>query len=83
MVTFELTAYKFVRSGDAHGTFDAGCGFEGLQAGSHIAHPDHPDDDALFTLDGVNFVAKLTDALAYVFDLLLAGMRTHGNDHGF
>ena len=77
----EFLAHEFEGRGDAHGAGDAGSHLNRFQAGADVAHADHSNDHALFTLNGVNLVPKLPDALANVIDLLLGRIRFHGNDH--
>ena len=77
----EFPAHEFEGRGDAHGAGDAGGHFNRFQAVADVAHSDHANDHALFTLNGVHFVSKLPDALANVIDLFLRCIRFHGNDH--
>src|ERR1019366_9091477 len=77
----EFLADELVRSGDAHGAFHSGRGFERFQADGHIANPHHADHHPLFTLDGMHLIAKLRDALANVVNLFSGGMGPHRNNH--
>src|SRR5271169_3381118 len=77
----ELLADKLVRRGDAHDIFDLRQRFHRLQAGGDVTHTYHADDDALFTFNRVNLVAKVFDDPANLVDLLARRMQLHGNNH--
>src|SRR5580704_15232783 len=83
MFRLELTADEFVGRRNTHGALHSAGRLERLQAGRHVAHPDHADDHALFTFDRVDFIAELADSLANVIDLRPGGMWTHRNNHGW
>ena len=73
----ELFADKLVRRGDAHGLFHLRHGLHRLQAGGHVAYANHADHDALFSLDGVDFISKVFNARAHLVDLLFGRVQFH------
>ena len=77
----EFLADEFVGRGNADGPFNAGSGFQGLEARGHVAHPHHANHHPLLAFDRVNSIAKIANALADVIYFRLGSVRPHRDNH--
>ncbi len=77
-----LLAHELVGRGDADGLLHLRHGLYRLQARRGVADADRADHHALLTLDGVDLVAEIPDALTHLLDLLFRRVEFHRDDHG-
>src|SRR5581483_4495834 len=77
----KLAAHEFVRGRDADRLLHLRHRFHGLETGGYVADADDADHHALLTLDGMNLVAKVLDALKNLLDFLSRRARLHRNNH--
>src|SRR5262249_5411168 len=77
----EFLADELIRRRDANRLFHARHCLERFEACRHIAYSHSADDHSLFSFDGVNLIAKVSNALTDSLDLRFGGVAFHGDDH--